>query len=442
MRTLTRRTRRLAVAAAGLAAACTLAVPAAAQAATGYTPNPHQWYFSNWNVQQDVWPTSQGAGVTVAVLGSGVQASIPDLQGVVETGADELGDSGNGEQDYAPSGGHETAVAALIAGQGTNGGPVGVAPQAKILPVHITDPSGGTAANAGTAGARGIRYATDHGAQVINMSNGTSAPSADSCDPQLQDAINYALAHNVVLVAASGDTNLGQDGPREPAICPGVIDVGAVEQDGSLWQYSTQTPNVAVAAPGDHLYTVSSDGQQYSTDSYGTSFSTPLVAGAAALIRSKYPSMPWYTVAQRLTDTAVATGPVPNDGTGYGIININKALNVDQYPVSASAPNPVYARYQTYLKSTGQAGKGTGGQQAAPTATASSSSGGSAGLIIGIIVIIIVILAAIAGLIVLARRRSRKGPRNPGGPGSPGGPSSTYSPPPGQPQYPPGGYQR
>lgn len=435
MRTLTRRMRRLAVAAAGVAAACTLALPAAAQAATGYTPNSNQWYFNLWHIQQQVWPTTEGAGVTVAVLDSGVQASNPDLQGVVEPGADMLGDSGNGETDYASNGGHGTEVATLIAGQGIDNGPVGIAPQAKILPVHVTSPSGGSSVNAGTAEDNGIKYAVDHGAQVINMSNGSTAPSATSCDPGLQSAVNYALAHNVILFASAGDTNLNGSTPQEPATCPGVIGVGGVEPDGSLWSGSTQGSYVSLAAPGDHMYVVSADNQHTSTISNGTSFSAPLAAAAAALIRAANPSMPWYTVAQRLTDTAIPSGSVPNNGTGYGIINVAKAVNVSQYPVSSSAPNPVYARYQAYLKSSGQSGgAGTQPAQAAPSSTSTATSSSGSDALIGIIVVIVVIIIVVAVIFIVVRsRKNKNGPRNPGGgSGGPGYPPNPYGTVPGQ----------
>ena len=443
MRTLTRRARRLGVAAAGLAAACALTVPAvAAHAATGsYTPNPHQWYFSQWHVQQQVWPVSQGAGVTVGVVDSGVQP-IPDLQGVLKPGADMLG-SGNGEHDYAADGGHGTGIAELIAGQGVGtglggGGPVGIAPQARILPVHAIDP--GSSASV----ANGIKYAASHGAKVINLSLGDASTTATSCEPVEQAAVSYALARDVVVVASSGNTKSNGTTPQEPATCAGVLAVGGVEQDGSLWQGSTQGSYVSVAAPGDHMYDESSNGQQYTLTTSGTSDSSALVSGAAALIRSKYPSMPWYTVDQRLIGTAIATGSVPNNGTGYGIIDIAKAIDPAQYPVKSSSPNPPYIRYQNWLKANGKSG--APGGQAAPSGGAGASKGGGSGvvwIILGVVVAVIVIIVVVLVIVLSTRSRNRRGPRNPGGGGYPPGP---YGPPPGQyqppgPQYPQGPYQ-
>src|ERR1700756_1336767 len=193
MSNVARRSRRLAGAAAGLAIALGVALPAAAaQAAAGYTPSSSEWWMADWQVPQQVWPLTEGAGVTVGVLDTGVQASVPDLQGVVLRGGDTLGDSGNGDRDFLTSqDGHGTGVAALIAGQGRGGGPVGIAPRAKILPVHVSYPGG----DAQSVGA-GIKYAVQHGAGVITISvEAEQSPSPTTCYPNIQDAVAYALAH-------------------------------------------------------------------------------------------------------------------------------------------------------------------------------------------------------------------------------------------------------
>jgi len=378
-------------AAAGLAAASALGTPAAAAAALAtrqagqhasaaqaaqYTPSPDEWWLSDWQVPQQVWPLTDGAGVTVGVVDSGVQASVPDLRGVVVPGGDMLGDPGAGETDFdTQSDGHGTAVAVLIAGQGYGTGTVGIAPGARILPVHAATP--GVAGDAETLAA-GIEFAVNHGAQVINVSLGLAAPSATSCDPVLQDAVAWALEHNVVVVAAAGDTDVTGPGPVEPASCAGVLAAGGVGPSGALWPYSTRQPYVSVAAPGQDVVYVGRDGM-YTTAGAGTSASAPLVAGAAALIRSLYPSMPWYQVDQRLTDTAVPVGPVPNDGYGYGMIDPARAINVAGYPVSASAPDPQYAAFQAWLASPdGQAWAQVNSPRpatpsAAPTASPASS---------------------------------------------------------------------
>ena len=341
-----------AAALAGLLTMCGLPLSAGpAQAEPGVrasfelTPGPAEWWLAAWQVQRKVWPLTEGAGVTVGEVESGVQATIPDLRGVVLPGADLTGTGGNGDTDIqVGEDGHGTAMAVVIAGQGAGTGTVGIAPRSRILPVIV----GGSGPASVRTAAAGIRYAVSHGAQVINLPFGIGRTSPAACDPVLQAAVAYALGHDVVLVASSGNTSL-YAGPGEPASCAGVLAVGGTEPDGSLWRGSTRQPYVAVGAPADHMVYVGRDGR-YTTTGAGTSFSAALTAGTAALIRSRYPDMPWYQVDQRLTGTATPAGhPVPNQGYGYGIINPARAVNASAYPVPASAPNPVYAKFTRWL---------------------------------------------------------------------------------------------
>jgi subtilisin family serine protease len=336
--------RSLLAASAGLLATCGLLL-SAGPARAGLTPGPAEWWLAGWRVQRTVWPLTEGAGVTVAEVDSGVQATIPDLRGVVLPGANLIRAGGHGDIDIqAGEDGHGTAMAVVIAGQGTGTGTVGIAPKARVLPVIVGRSGPASARTAAT----GIRYAVSHGARVINLPFGIARSSPAGCDPVLQAAVAYALGHDVVVVASSG--NLSQfAGPGEPASCAGVLAVGGTEPDGSLWPGSTRQPYVAVAAPGDHLVYVGRDGR-FTTTGAGTGFSAALTAGTAALIRSRYPDMPWYRVDQRLTGTATPAGrPVPDQGYGYGIIDPARAVNASAYPVPAAAPNPVYATFTRWL---------------------------------------------------------------------------------------------
>jgi membrane-anchored mycosin MYCP len=367
-----------------------------------------EWWFSSWDVQTKVWPLSRGAGVTVGVVDTGVQASLPDLRAAVIPGGDTTSSRSNGMTDENGPLGHGTGLAAVIAGQGVGGGVLGIAPAAKILPVVVGNGYSELSGDMTTQTvAAGIRYAVAHGAGVINLALGMPAPSASSCDPVLQDAVAYALEHNVVVVAGAGNTNITGQAAQEPASCAGVLAVGAVGPNLQLWPDSAQQPYVAVSAPGSNIVSLGRTGGDVTGS--GTSFACAFVSGAVALIRSRYPSMPWYQVVQRIINTALpAGGSVPNDSYGYGILRIPGALNTAVYKVPASAPNPVYAAYQQWLAS-------PAGQQFTapshprphpsrrPPAAAPASSGGSAGLIAGIIVA----AALVAGLSVLAARRRR-----------------------------------
>jgi membrane-anchored mycosin MYCP len=316
-------------------------------AAAGPRPRPDEWWFSTWSIEQKIWPVSEGSGVTVAVLDTGVQADVPDLAGVVGRGGNVGSGGGGGRVDLdTKTDGHGTAMSVLIAGQGRGTGMVGIAPRARIMPVVVD--TGGAALTMSA----GIRFAVDHGANVINMSQGTPGYPSPACDTSVQRAVAYAVEHDVVLVASAGDTgNLASDYPQWPAACAGVLAVGGIEPNGAPWPDTQRQSYVDVAAPGDRVGWSGKDGR-YIPNSYGTSASAALVSGAAALIRSRYPSMPARQVVQRLINTTVPLGrPVPNDVTGYGLVDIYRALNPDRFPVAANAPNPPFAAYDRWAAS-------------------------------------------------------------------------------------------
>ena len=366
-----------------------------------------EWWFSAWDITTKVWPLSRGAGVTVAVVDTGVQASLPDIRSVVLPGGDVTGAGTHGMTDTMAPGGHGTGMASLIAGQGVDGGVLGIAPDAKILPVTVGNVSNASVGEIGsdTMVAAGIRYAVDHGAEVINLSLYSLASSASSCDPVLQNAVAYALQHDAVVVAAAGNEGGSGNPPGQPASCAGVLAVGAVGPDLSLWSDSEQQTYVAVSAPGSEIVNLNADGGNGLAQ--GTSCSSALVSGEAALIRSRYPSMPWYQVVQRIINTALPKGsPVPNDSYGYGIARIPGALNAAKYKVAASAPNPVYAAYQAWLAS--RASPGRPHPAASSPAAAPGSPGGAAGPAIVIAVVVAVAASASALAVVAARRRRRR----------------------------------
>lgn len=261
-----------------------------------------------------VWPLSRGAGVTVAVVDSGVDFT-RQLAGRV-TAISLVG----GNQDCV---GHGTSVAGIIAASDlrTQGVPfTGVAPEARILSVRVQASEKG-----GLPGvlAQGIRDAATLGAQVINVSIETPANKR-----VLAAAVKYALRKNAVIVAAGGNdeafTSGGQvvKGPFYPASYPGVISVGAVNAGGGLASFSDRFSDVAVTAPGVNLVSTFPGGG-YVTQIQGTSFSAPFVSGVAALIRSRYPHLPAAAVVRRIEATADGqTGP----GTGGGMVNPLQAV--------------------------------------------------------------------------------------------------------------------
>ncbi len=268
---------------------------------------------------QKAWRLSTGSGVIVAVVDSGVAGDHPDLAGQVLPGIDLVNLGGDGTADAV---GHGTTVAGLIAGHNNDGeGVLGLAPDAKILPVRVLDAE--NKYNDATVVAQGVVWAVDHGAKVINLSLGGGVFSA-----ALAEAIDYAFARDVVVVACVG--NLlpgGTTSVWHPASEPGVLAVSALNSTGDLWPRSLTGPETVLAAPGAGLVGARPGGYQRVQ---GTSFASPLVSAAAALIRSRWPEMSAANVVQRLIATADDTGPPGRDDTfGFGVVDPYGALTAD-----------------------------------------------------------------------------------------------------------------
>jgi subtilisin family serine protease len=402
-----------AVTLAGLMLGSGVAGPALASAAShgGGLPRPRagQWWFTSWQIQSKVWPLSTGSGVTVAVLDGGVQASVPNLRGSVVPGGDMTGSGTNGtvDDDYRDDG-HGTAMSALIVGNGRGAGIAGIAPRAKILPVRIGGSNHVGSVQIPQTAAAGIRFAVSHGAKVINLSVGVPSPIAHGCAPQLQRAVAYALQHNVVVVASAGDAGTSGNFPDEPAACAGVLAVGAVNSHLGLWPGSERQPYVDVAAPGAGIGWSGRDGKYFPIAS-GTSQAAAFVSGEVALIRARYPSMPWQQVVQRVVVTSLHEGgPSPNGKFGYGVVRIDRAVNASRYPVAPGAPNPVLASYRAWLTSPAH---NFGAVHRHPTATFAPQSGLSGSALDGLIFLIVVgvvLIAAVVVVVVVARRRARR----------------------------------
>ncbi|HTU72492.1 MAG TPA: S8 family serine peptidase [Trebonia sp.] len=262
-----------------------------------------------------VWGQTEGAGVTVAVIDSGVDEN-PQFGDRVAEGPD-LAASAAAIPAGADCVGHGTAVASIIAAAPQPGVAFsGVAPQARVLSIKITNsetiPSGVTAS--------AIRAAVSLGANVINLS------LADANTPALQSAVQFAQVHNVVVVAAAGNDNAnGSKGPFYPAAYPGVLSVGAVGPDGALAQFSDTSTPVTVTAPGVNVTSAypGSFPHAYSLEDNGTSFATAFVSGVAALVRAAHPGLSASQVVTRIAATADGrAGP----GTGQGMVNPVQAV--------------------------------------------------------------------------------------------------------------------
>jgi subtilisin family serine protease len=308
--------------------------PAVARADT--IRNNQQWVLSMLNMAA-AWQLTEGAGVKVAVLDSGVDPYVSDLTGSVLTGPDYTGvDTSSANPDW---GVHGTWMASLIAGHGHDGGAdgiIGIAPQAQILSIRVipdrADPHYGAyerepETRIQQSLADGITFAVRHGAKVISMSIGYGAPSG-----AVRKALQFAYSRGVVVVASAGNSGgsadtgqAGQSPESFPADYPGVISVGAVGPDGAVADFSSDNLSVQVAAPGVSVPAQGRDGQYWWVS--GTSPACALVAGVAALIKSLYPALPPDLVASALTSTTTNRPAHGYDSAvGFGIVDASAAL--------------------------------------------------------------------------------------------------------------------
>lgn len=287
-----------------------------------------QWGLSSLGAP-GVWDGSQGAGVVVAVVDTGVQGSHPDLGGRVLSGARFVdasgGSTGDGRLD---DNGHGTHVAGIVAADRDGDLATGIAPQSQVLPVKVLDSTGsGWTSDV----AVGIIWAADHGADVINMSLG--GPDSGV----MRSAADYAVSREVAVFAAAG--NDGRDEVSYPAGYPGVVGVGAVDRTHQVAYFSNRGSHVDLAAPGVQIWS------SYPTSTVaqlsGTSMATPYAAGGAALVlaaqRSGNPGAHGADVIASLRSTAVDLGsPGWDSGYGYGLVNPAGAMGLAGTPAPDS----------------------------------------------------------------------------------------------------------
>ncbi len=292
-----------------------------------------QYWLSDYGFN-DAWLTTKGAGVTVAVIDTGIDGSVAELKGAIVGGMDASGiGSQNGQKPVGDNSQHGTMVASLLAGRGRGpvpgSGVIGVAPEAEMLAVSVafgTD-TGSTISNDDQIAA-GVRWAVDNGADVINMSLTRNTPDwPQSWD----DAFLYAFEHDVVVVAAAGNRGAGTTAVGAPATIPGVLTVAGVDRNGEAsFDASSQGITISVAAPSEDLVGVVPGGGYAKWD--GTSGAAPIVSGLVALVRAAYPELNAAEVINRVVSTAVPRGAVQIYGNG--LIDAAAAIDDEVAPAS------------------------------------------------------------------------------------------------------------
>ena len=406
---------------AACAAVAVIGVPAL-PASAAEPVSQQQWFLAAVKARQ-AQKITKGNGVIVAVIGSGVDAGHPDLDGAVLPGA-VFGASASKAGRTDPIG-YGTRTAGIIAARGASAdSALGIAPRARILPVAVG--AGSTASLA-----QPIRWAVDHGAEVINISLPRPAPASPRSTPASAgsastvpaasapagvsqmpadeaDAIAYALAKDVVVVT-------GADRSREPVRIPGVIAVSGLTRKGAYWPGSARGPQVALAAPAEGIATITA--RNVNASGYRTASSAgdapAIVSGVAALVRAKNPRMKAVDVANRLLRTATDRGTAGRDDLyGFGVVNAERALTakVPAFRAGPADPSP------------------------APSAAAAGPPGGASdnglldtpwgrfGLVLAIGAVLLTLLGS--GVLLAARASARRSPlwpptRHQAGPGLP-----------------------
>ncbi|MCS0636495.1 S8 family serine peptidase [Streptomyces sp. LP05-1] len=366
---------------------------------------------------EEMWKKTTGEGIKVAVIDSGVNPSTPALKGQVLKGKDLSGTPGEETDDYR---GHGTSVAELIAGTGKGGGLQGVAPGAKIIPFRISDTELQDEVKVnGFDQEQAIRAAADSEAQIINVSMAGEFTSFG-----VRDAVHYAFSKGKLIFAGAGNNGNKDNKLQYPASFTEVVAVAATDPKGKVADFSQHGESIDIAAPGVDIPSWCDETlKRYCEGTQGTSFSTAIASGGAALIWSAHPDWTANQVLRVMFESAGRSkdwtpGSVSNY-LGHGIsrpaAHINRGLGKpgdpdispltdkrsDGKPTAPASPSPSPAR-------SGEAA-GTSGEPGAPgpekAAATDGGGGGRTALIVGGAVAAVLV---VGGAVAFARRRRQR----------------------------------
>jgi type VII secretion-associated serine protease mycosin len=304
-----------------------------------------------WSLQRilldELWDQATGEGVKVAVIDTGVDKGNPQLKDALAPDGKDFVGKTDGTTDTV---GHGTEVAGIIAARKGDGtGFVGLAPDAKILPLRYTGGENSDEKGNSLTLVHAIDYAVDHGADIINISSDTKDKKPNTA---LGVAVENAIEHGVIVVAAAG--NDGQNGKLEktyPASYPGVVAVAASDRNNERAEFSQSGHFVDIAAPGVGMVSTVPNGGQCVVD--GTSFSAPYVSGVLALMKEKYGDA-WSNqeIIARLEQTADRPGADKDPQLGWGVVDPVAALTGSAKPQEKPHPDKQESSHVTPMELT------------------------------------------------------------------------------------------
>lgn len=270
---------------------------------------------------------ARGMNVTIAVIDSGIDIKHPELANSIADSFDALGSK---EGPHV----HGTGIAGAIVAHARL---IGSAPEARLLAIRAFGSASGAAESTSYVILKGLDYAVEHGAQIVNMS------FAGPKDPMIERGIAATAARGILLVAAAGNGG-AKSPPLYPAANPNVIAVSGTDAQDRLFPASNRGNYIAIAAPGADIFLPAPD-EKYQISS-GTSFSAAYVSGIAALIMERNPALKPNDVRAILTKTARDLGAPGRDdlfgaGEADAFAAVTAVVDTPQVPVAAASPKPV-----------------------------------------------------------------------------------------------------
>ena len=382
-------------------------VAVAAPRATGDLVRSKEYWLDSYGIRS-AWNVTKGAGITIAIIDTGVDGSVSELRGAVVAGTDFSGSGTTGGPEGGTGDEHGTMVASLAAGRGagTNAGVLGVAPAASLISASVG--FGASDDNSDQEIADAVTWSVDHGAKVINLSL-----TRNTLDwPESWDkAFLYAEDHDVVIVAAAGNRGSGTTEVGAPATMPGVLGVGGVTQNGtSSTDASAQGITLGISAPSENLVGVIPGGGYVLWD--GTSGAAPIVSGVVALVRAAHPELSAANVINRILATAHDKGaPGPDYLYGYGLIDAAAAVRTDVPSVTANPLGDLHEWVRVNRRAVATPGPvATGGTIVAPVQVADPQPRNPVGTllpspvlleVVGLpVLVVLLMLFVLGGLIV------------------------------------------